>query len=90
MYNRGFWDGYYLGRKLGEWIHNYGSVATKRKIYIAKGIKYFEKASIAEFYCESHSLAIGDDIMVTGPTTGYLETKVDELRVCLLYTSRCV
>ncbi|MBK6363735.1 MAG: U32 family peptidase [Saprospiraceae bacterium] len=81
VYNRGFWDGYYLGRKLGEWIHNYGSVATKRKIYIAKGIKYFEKASIAEFYCESHSLAIGDDIMVTGPTTGYLETKVDELRV---------
>lgn len=81
VYNRGFWDGYYLGRKLGEWSENYGSVATKRKIYVAKGVKYFEKATIAEFYCESHSLSVGDDIMVTGPTTGYVETTVEELRV---------
>lgn len=81
VYNRGFWDGYYLGRKLGEWSENYGSVATKRKIYVAKGVKYFEKAKIAEFYCESHSLSVGDDIMVTGPTTGYVETTVGELRV---------
>ncbi|MBK8622750.1 MAG: U32 family peptidase [Saprospiraceae bacterium] len=81
VYNRGFWDGYYLGRKLGEWSENYGSVATKRKIYVAKGVKYFEKATIAEFYCESHSLSVGDDIMVTGPTTGYVETTVGELRV---------
>jgi len=81
VYNRGFWDGYYLGRKLGEWSESYGSVATKRKIYVAKGVKYFEKATIAEFYCESHSLSVGDDIMVTGPTTGYVETTVGELRV---------
>lgn len=81
VYNRGFWDGYYLGRKIGEWSENYGSVATKRKIYVAKGVKYFEKATIAEFYCESHSLSVGDDIMVTGPTTGYVETTVGELRV---------
>jgi U32 family peptidase len=81
VYNRGFWDGYYLGRKLGEWSENYGSVATKRKIYVAKGVKYFEKATIAEFYCESHSLSVGDDIMVTGLTTGYVETTVGELRV---------
>lgn len=81
VYNRGFWDGYYLGRKLGEWSENYGSVATKRKIYVAKGVKYFEKATIAEFYCESHSLSVGDDIMVTGPTTGFVETTVGELRV---------
>jgi putative protease len=81
VYNRGFWDGYYLGRKLGEWSESYGSVATKRKIYVAKGVKYFEKATIAEFYCESHSLSVGDYIMVTGPTTGYVETTVGELRV---------
>lgn len=81
VYNRGFWDGYYLGKKLGEWSPEYGSVATKRKIYIAKGVKYFEKSTIAEFYCESHALSVGDDIMVTGPTTGFIETKVEELRV---------
>ena len=81
VFNRGFWDGYYLGRKMGEWNDVYGSKATKRKIYIGKGIKFFEKASVAEFKLETHSLSVGDEIMVTGPTTGYIEAKVSEMRI---------
>jgi len=81
VFNRGFWDGYYLGRKMGEWNDVYGSKATKRKIYIGKGIKFFEKASVAEFKLETHSLSVGDEIMVTGPTTGYIEAKVSEIRI---------
>ena len=81
VYNRGFWDGYYLGRKMGEWCDETGSKSSKRKIYIAKGVKYFDKARVAEFVCESYSLAVNDEIIVTGPTTGYLQMKVNELRV---------
>ena len=81
VFNRGFWDGYYLGKKMGEWNKEYGSNATKRKIYIGRGLKYFEKASVGEFKLESHSLEAGDEIMITGPTTGYIETKVTELRL---------
>ncbi len=80
VYNRGFWDGYYLGKKLGEWSETYGSKATQRKIYIAKGIKYFDEAGVAEFKCESHSLIVGDTVAVTGPTTGYVEATVTEIR----------
>lgn len=81
VYNRGFWDGYYLGRKLGEWSDVYGSKASTKKIYIGKGVKYFNKSEIAEFLVESHSLDKGDKIIITGPTTGYIETTVDEMRV---------
>ena len=81
VYNRGFWDGYYLGRTMGEWSDEAGSKASKRKIYLAKGVKYFDKLQVAEFLCESHSLSIGDEIMITGPTTGYLQMQVQELRV---------
>lgn len=81
VFNRGFWDGYYLGRKMGEWANENGSKSSKRKIYLAKGVKYFEKAGVGEFKCESHSLSVGDEIMITGPTTGYVQMKVDELRV---------
>jgi len=81
VFNRGFWDGYYLGKKMGEWNKEYGSNATKRKIYIGRGLKYFEKASVGEFKLESHSLEAGEEIMITGPTTGYIETKVTELRL---------
>lgn len=80
VYNRGFWDGYYLGKKLGEWSESYGSKATQRKIYIAKGLKYFDEAGVAEFKCESHSLMVGDTVAVTGPTTGYVEALVTEIR----------
>ena len=81
VYNRGFWDGYYLGRKMGEWNNEYGSKSSVKKTYLAKGIKYFEQANVGEFKCESQSLAVGDEIMITGPTTGYIQMKVDELRV---------
>ncbi len=80
VYNRGFWDGYYLGKKLGEWSDSYGSKASQRKIYVAKGVKYFDEAGIAEFKCESHDLNVGDKVAVTGPTTGYVEAFVSEIR----------
>jgi putative protease len=83
VFNRDFWDGYYLGRKLGEWSGQYGSSATKRKVYIGKGMNYFGKIGVAEFLIESQSLQVGDDIIITGPTTGVVETKVDEIRVDL-------
>lgn len=81
VYNRGFWDGYYLGRKMGEWSNVHGSVATTRKIYLGRGVKYFEKISVGEFLIESQSIQKGDKIIVTGPTTGYLETEVNEIRL---------
>lgn len=81
VFNRGFWDGYYLGRKMGEWCDENGSKSSKRKIYLAKGLKYFDQVNVGEFKCESHSLSVGDEIMITGPTTGYVEMVVDELRV---------
>ncbi len=81
VFNRGFWDGYYLGRKMGEWNDEAGSKATKRKIYIAKGVKYYDRIGVGEFVCESYDLAVGDEVMITGPTTGYLQLLVNELRV---------
>lgn len=81
VFNRGFWDGYYLGRKMGEWNDQYGSKATKRKIYLGKGIKYFKKVKIGEFKIETKRLHLGDEILITGPTTGVIQTTVKELRV---------
>jgi U32 family peptidase len=81
VFNRGFWDGYYLGQRLGEWSHNYGSMATKRKIYLGKGTNYFPNIQVAEFKLETGNLAIGDEILIVGPTTGVVETTVEELRV---------
>ncbi len=83
VFNRGFWDGYYLGQRLGEWSSNYGSGATKRKIYIGKGIKYFSNLGVAEFLMETQSLKVGDEILITGPTTGAVTQIVDEIRVDL-------
>lgn len=81
VFNRGFWDGYYLGRKMGEWSNVYGSKATRRKVYLGKGVKYFDNIRIGEFRMESQSLDIGDEILITGPTTGIVQTTVSELRV---------
>lgn len=83
VFNRGFWGGYYLGQKLGEWSHRYGSRATKRKIYVGKGTNYFTKLKIAEFLIETNSLSVGDEILITGPTTGVIQTTVKEIRVDL-------
>jgi putative protease len=83
VFNRGFWDGYYLGQKLGEWSDIYGSKATKRKIFVGKGMNYFDKIKVAEFTCEANTLNTGDEILITGPTTGVIETTVKEIRVNL-------
>ena len=81
VYNRGFWDGYYLGQELGEWSDVHGSKATTRKKYLGKGVHYYPKAGIAEFKLETHSLKIGDKILITGPTTGVVEAEIKELMV---------
>ncbi|MBI4947247.1 MAG: U32 family peptidase [Bacteroidetes bacterium] len=81
VFNRGFWDGYYLGKKMGEWNDEYGSKATTKKVYIGKGMKYFEKIGIGEFKIESQSLELGDEILISGPTTGIIKDNVKELRV---------
>jgi U32 family peptidase len=81
VFNRGFWDGYYLGQKLGEWTHQYGSSASKRKVLIGKGIKYYSKLGVAEFLIESQTLQVGDEILITGPTTGAIECIAEEIRV---------
>ncbi len=81
VFNRGFWEGYYLGKTMGEWSNEYGSKATKKKIFIGQGLKYFEKSGVGEFKLESHSLSVGDEILITGPTTGVVQTFVDEIRV---------
>ncbi|WP_101688448.1 peptidase U32 family protein [Dysgonomonas massiliensis] len=83
VFNRGFWDGYYLGQRLGEWSSNYGSGATKRKVYIGKGLKFFSNIGVAEFLMETQSLSVGDEILITGPTTGAVSQIVEEIRVDL-------
>ena len=83
VFNRGFWNGYYMGQRLGEWSKNYGSMATERKLYIGKGINYFPNIQVAEFKMESGSLKVGDKILITGPTTGVVEKVVEEIRVNL-------
>ncbi len=83
IFNRGFWNGYYLGQRLGEWSSKYGSSATRVKQYVAKGIRFFSKLGVAEFQMESGELHVGDEIVITGPTTGALITTVEEIRVDL-------
>lgn len=80
VFNRGFWDGYYLGRRLGEWSAKYGSSATRTKRYIAKATRYFSRLGVAEFRMEAGELAVGDEVIITGPTTGALILKAEELR----------
>ncbi len=80
VFNRGFWDGYYQGQKLGEWNRHYGSVATEKKVYCGKGIKYFSKLGVAEFQIEAKELHKGDKLLITGPTTGVIYLNADEIR----------
>lgn len=83
VFNRGFWDGYYLGQRLGEWSHHYGSVATHRKVYVGKITNYYSNLGVAEVKVEASSLMVGDDVLVIGPTTGVVETEAKEIRVNL-------
>ena len=80
VFNRGFWDGYYQGQRLGEWNKHYGSCATERKVYVGKGIKYFSKLGVAEFQVEASDLSVGDRLLITGPTTGVIYMNADEIR----------
>ena len=72
-----------MGSKLGEWSGTYGSSATTRKVYVGKGMNYFGKIGVAEFLVESQSIEVGDEIIITGPTTGVIESTVSEIRVDL-------
>ena len=83
VFNRGFWNGYYLGQRLGEWSSKYGSSATRVKEYRAKGVRYFSRLGVAEFKMESGELHRGDEVVITGPTTGVLILTLDEIRVDL-------
>lgn len=83
IFNRGFWNGYYLGQRLGEWSAKYGSSATRVKEYRAKGVRYFSKIGVAEFYMETGELHPGDEVVITGPTTGAMILTLDEIRVNL-------
>ena len=90
VFNRGFWDGYYLGRKLGEWNTRYGSSAAMKKIYIGKVTNYFTRLKVAEIKVESGDLKKGDIILIIGPTTGVIEHTVSEIRVDLKKTEKAV
>jgi putative protease len=81
VYNRGFWEGYYLGRKLGEWTPHPGSAATEKKIYVGKGTKYYPKIKVGEFIIESGNVKAGDQLMITGPVIGMVKEKMDTLVV---------
>ena len=81
VYNRGFWSGYYLGQKLGEWSKTSGSQAVQKKIYVGKGVHYFPKAGIAEFKIEAYDIKKGDKLLITGPSTGAKEIDLEELYV---------
>ena len=86
VYNRDFWDGYYLGRKMGEWTEKYGSQATKTKLFVGTVTNFFAKINVAEIRMETHELNIGDEIMIIGPTTGVYEDVIKEIRVDLAPT----
>ena len=80
VFNRGFWDGYYLGQRLGEWNKNYGSNATVRKVYVGRGVKYYSRLGVAEFTCDAAEFSVGDHLLITGPTTGAMFLDATEIR----------
>ena len=90
IFNRGFWNGYYLGQRLGEWTSKYGSSATRTKIYAAKGVRYFSNIKVAEFLMEAGELNVGDEILIIGPTTGVIPMTVSEIRVDLKPVQKAV
>ena len=79
VFNRGFWDGYYQGQRLGEWSQTYGSQATERKVYVGRGNKYYSRLELGEFHIEAAELHVGDKFLITGPTTGALYGIIEEM-----------
>lgn len=90
VYNRGFWDGYYLGQRVGEWTKKYGSQATTKKTFIGTVTNYFKNISVAEIKIETGELKVGDNIYIMGTTTGVYEDTVEEIRVDLQPTQKTV
>jgi U32 family peptidase len=90
VYNRGFWDGYYLGRKTGEWTGQHGSLATKQKVYVGLVTNFFNNLKVAEIKMETHDLNLGDEIKVIGPTTGVYEDVLSEIRVDLKNVTKTI
>ncbi len=90
VYNRGFWDGYYLGQRVGEWTKKYGSQATTKKTFIGTVTNYFKNISVAEIKIETGELKVGDNIYIMGTTTGVYEDTVEEIRVDLKPTEKTV
>lgn len=90
VYNRGFWEGYYMGRKFGEWTEDYGNQATQKKMYIGKVTNFYNKLNVAEIKIETHDLCVGDEIQIHGETTGVYEALVDEIRLDLDPVSRVI
>lgn len=88
VYNRGFWDGYFLGQKLGEWTNKSGGSTTRKKTYLGKAKNYFAKAKVADFLIDAGTFSSGDSLLITGPTTGALEFEVNEIRVDDTVTER--
>ena len=81
VFNRGFWDGYYMGRQLGEWSDTDGSQATRKKIFLGKAVKYYPRIGVAEFTLESGTLSVGDELLLMGPVTGIVSQKVEKIHV---------
>ena len=79
VFNRGFWDGYYLGQRLGEWSKVYGSSATEKKQYVGKGMKYFSRLGVGEFYIEAGEFGVGDKLLIVGPITGALYVEATDI-----------
>jgi putative protease len=79
VFNRGFWEGYYLGQTTGEWSNVHGSKASKRKVYVARNLNYFHKKGVGEFLCEADSVRVGDEVLIIGPNTGVVETVIREI-----------
>ena len=90
VFNRGFWDGYYMGARLGEWSEVYGNKASRKKVYAAKITNYFSKLGVAEVLVEAGELNVGDEILIIGPSTGCIEHKIAEIRVDLKPVQKAV
>ncbi len=89
VFNRGFWNGYYLGQRLGEWSHKYGSSATHKRVFIGKVSNFFGKLLVAETKIESFGLSVGEEIIITGDTTGVVEKVVEDIRLDLKSVDSC-
>jgi len=90
VFNRGFWDGYYMGAKMGEWSEVYGNKSQVKKTYVAKVTNFFSKLGVAEVLVESGEINVGDNILIIGPSTGVIEMKVPEIRVDLKSVEKAV